>query len=146
MNKAVLYFVEANEPSYCPVCSEQLTKRSWRLRKLIDNTGNKINLMIRRLYCINCNRVHHALPGCIVPYKRHCTETIEKIINDKETDIPEETRTIQRIKKWWIKVSEYFTSIIDSITEKTGIKFNDPRVFKEIIRAVTNTNNWIFVR
>jgi hypothetical protein len=103
-------------------------------------------LQIRRLYCGDCNRIHHELPDCIVPYKRHCAETIEKIVSGKTDDAPCETETIRRIMTGWSIVLPYFLKILDSLTAKHGARFGDPPAFREIVRAVVNSNNWVFAQ
>jgi hypothetical protein len=118
--------------------------RGRRERVLIESDGQVVKLMIRRMYCGDCDRIHHELPDCIVPYKRHCAETIEKIISGKTDDAPCETEHIRRIILWWAAVHPYFINILKSLTEKHGVQFNSLPSFKEIVRAVVNSNNWIF--
>jgi hypothetical protein len=78
----------------------------------------------------------------VVPYKRHSRESIEAIIEDRGT-VACETGTIMRIKSWWKIVLEYYLQILKSIETKYEMEFGDPMEFKELIRAVVNTNNWI---
>lgn len=111
---------------------------------MIDSAGQSVKLVIRRLRCDKCRRIHHELPDCVVPYKRHCSETIEKIISGSTVDIPCERRVIKRIKAWWSSVFSYFMSVLASLTEKYNIGFNDPPAFCETVRAAVNSNNWIF--
>jgi len=111
---------------------------------MIDSIGQKVALMIRRLVCPCCGRLHHELPDCIVPYKRHCAETFEKIITGKTDDVPCENRTVKRILAWWMFVLPYFLNIMDSLSATHEIVFNSPPAFREIMRAIANTNNWIF--
>ena len=72
--------MRGNESAICPICGEVLSVRGRRERKIIDSGGEKVKLVIRRLRCERCKRIHHELPDCIVPYKRHCSETIEAVI------------------------------------------------------------------
>ena len=121
-----------------------------RDRDVIDTDGSKKTLIINRLRCTTegCRKIHHELPaGYIVPYKRHCAETIEKVINGEVTKAVEnEQRTIDRIKVWWSDVSSYFLNVLKSLTEKTGQVFDDPPKTSEIVRAAANSHNWIFTR
>lgn len=60
--------------------------------------------MIRRLKCQNprCARIHHELPDTVVPYRRHCAETIEVIIDQKGFEAtPMEDLGIQRVREWF---------------------------------------------
>ncbi|MGI6435620.1 MAG: DUF6431 domain-containing protein [Syntrophomonadaceae bacterium] len=43
----------------CPCCSGKLKVIGSRQRKCITASGEKIVLIIRRLRCIECNRIHH---------------------------------------------------------------------------------------
>lgn len=116
--------------------------RGHRLRKLIDTDGEKKILMIRRLSCGRCERLHHELPDIVVPYKRHSAETIETIIDGKE--VAEERRTSGRIAAWWRIVAIYFLNIMKSLGEKYGLPPVRKPAFRELVRAAVNSGNWIF--
>jgi hypothetical protein len=122
--------------------------RGRRERSLVESDGQKVTLVIRRLFCDKCKRIHHELPDCIVPYKRHCAETIEKATQGGEAAKTAAIcdRTIRRIRAWWAAVLPYFLYILKSLTVKHRIQFDNPPAFKEIVRAVVNSNGWIFAR
>ncbi len=131
----------------CPVCNRILKYKSRRKRGIINAVGEKMRLMIRRLWCEDCERIHHELPDCIVPYKRHCVETIETIVNGGrpgKTDIEEST--IDRIKLWWALLRLYFMSVLASLREKYGVVFSGECAPREVIRAVVNANLWVTTR
>jgi len=140
------YHVKCYEIIPCPVCSDELNVIGTRYRKLTDNKDKKIIIVIRRMRCKGCKIIHHELPDIIVPYKRICAETIEKIIDNKSEEIPCETRTIHRIRAWWVTFTEYFRNIQISIIIKYGVEFSKGPAPKEIIRAVVNTHLWIHTR
>jgi len=133
------FYVIACKASYCPVCSKPLSARGRRRRALNGDDGDKIILMIRRLLCIECNRIHHELPDCVVPYKRHCAKTIENVINGG-TDAPCESRTITRILAWWLAVRACFINISSQMQDT--MESGSP-TFKQIICVVVNSNGWI---
>lgn len=56
--------------------------------------GDSRTLLIRRLRCGDCGRVHHELPDIVVPYKRYDSETIEEILSPKDNSpsFPGETQ------------------------------------------------------
>ena len=54
-----------------------------RKRAFISSVGERIVLIIRRLKCKACGRVHHELPDILVPYKRYSSESIEAVIGCK---------------------------------------------------------------
>ena len=136
--------MKTKETCCCPICAESLMVRGLRLRALVDAAGSKMKLIIRRLYCPNCKRLHHELPDCIVPFKRHCAETIEEIISGKSEGVPCDYRTIWRIAAWWKEALPYFMGILKSLAEKYKTSFHEPPAFREITRAAANSNNWIF--
>jgi hypothetical protein len=138
-----VFFCKANECTVmCPICGGELFMRSLRARKLTDAGGKKIILMIRRLICGQCRRLHHELPDVLVPYKRHSAETIEAIIEGKE--VAEEKRTVRRIVLWWQIVGAYFLNIMKSLWEKYGLPPARKPAFRELVRAAVNSGNWIF--
>ncbi len=141
-SRAVFSFAKTLETVTCPVCGGELYVRGLRKRKLIDTEGKKITLMIRRLRCGKCGRLHHELPDIVVPYKRHSAETIEAIIGGGE--VSEEKRTVRRIAAWWRMVGAYFMSVMKSLWEKHGLPSVPKPAFRELVRAAVNSGNWIY--
>ena len=82
----------------------------------------------------------------LIPYKRHCAETIENIIIGKATEVPCDDSTINKIKAWWSALLPYFLSILESLSHKLNMIFTKPILPKEIVRAVTNSNLWVHTR
>jgi len=78
-------------------------------RKRKIKTGNETVrvLIIRRLRCKQCKKIHHELPDMVIPYKRYSAETIEQIIDGREVGIICEESTIRRIRTWWKLRREY---------------------------------------
>lgn len=103
-------------------------------------------MVIRRLRCRACNKIHHELPDILIPYKRHCAETIEKIIAAKAEESPCEESTIRRIKAWWAALLPYLIHVLQSLDAKSQLAFGDICAPKEMVRAVVNTNHWIHTR
>ena len=136
--------MESNEAGACPLCKEALGRRSWRERGMVDGSGVKVLFQIRRLWCERCERIHHELPDIFVPYKRHSAETILKILEGDIQAVPCENRTIARILLWWQVVMPYFVNILKSLFHKLGFSSKSAPAFKEIVRAVVNSGNWIF--
>ena len=141
------YFrVHSYEITVCPVCGHTVIVIGSRKRKCIDEAGVKQILIIRRLRCKECRVIHHELPDMLVPYKRHCAVTVEKIIIEEVDDICCESHTIHRIRTWWAACQLYFDSIMASLCEKYGIVFTSDPAPREIIRAVVNAHLWIHTR
>jgi len=116
-----------------------------RKRVSIDGAENKITLIIRRLRCKVCRVIHHELPDEVIPYKRHCAETVEKIIAD-DGEVVCESSTVRRIKAWWSACILYIKSVLASLREKYGTSLSIQSAPKEIVRALANTNLWPHTR
>ena len=114
---------------------------------MIESDGIKKVLIIRRLYCPVCGKIHHELPDILIPYKRHCAETIINIVNGNvENDACCDDYTIPRILAWWKSLLVYFGGVLDSLRAKFGAVFSSPPHPKEIVRAVANANLWASTR
>ena len=61
--------------------------------------GSTATLIIRRLRCRKCGRIHHELPDSIVPYKRYDADAIETKLTDKYSaeDVLKLTKNIYRV-------------------------------------------------
>ena len=127
----------------CPICGHKLIVIGTRKRGFINAAGEKITLIIRRLRCKECKKIHHELPDRIVPYKRHCADTYEKIITDDVDDVCCDDNMIRRVKAWWASRILHFESVLSSLREKYGMVFSDHPAPKEIVRAVVNAHLWI---
>ena len=141
--------VHSYETNVCPVCGHSVFVFGTRKRKFINAAGEKLTLIIRRLRCKHCRKIHHELPDILVPYRRHCIDTVEKaisIIGDGLSDVCCENHTVNRIKAWWATCQPYFKSVLTSLQEKHGLEFSPNPAPREIIRAVVNANLWIHTR
>ena len=134
------------EISACPICSGEMKVIGSRSRMVIDSGGTTLSITIRRLRCGgNCGKIHHELPDMLIPYKRYCAETIEKIIAGDEESVSCDGRAIWRIRAWWAACILYFESVMASLREKYGVEFCmcAPR---EIVRAAANAHLWPHTR
>jgi len=108
--------------------------------------GSVKTLIIRRLRCCECGKIHNELPDILIPYKRHCAETIENAVNDKTDDICCEESTIRKIRRWWAGLVLYFHSVLASLEAKYDVKFLESIKPAEIARAIVNANLWTHTR
>lgn len=138
--------MKSGEKSSCPICGGNCSVIGSRSRKVIEVDGNVKKLIIRRLRCDDCSKIHHELPDRVVPYKRHCTETIEKVVNNYISEIYCEESTIQRISRWWVILQLYFQGIKTSLEIKYDTQFSEPAKLREIVRALANSNSWVHTR
>lgn len=103
-------------------------------------------LLIRRLHCEECDRIHHELPDCLVPFKRYEAEVIESVVvlgaTAEMCGISD--HAVYRFRGWWKAMQPYFMHILETLAAKYGLSFGKPPAFREIVRAVANSNNWTF--
>ena len=76
----LVFFVRCAESVPCLCCGEQLSVIGSRQRKYKNSDGETKVLIIRRLRCTHCRRIHHELPNCLVPYKRYESACIERVV------------------------------------------------------------------
>lgn len=120
-------------------------------------------LIVRRLFCEHCHRIHHELPDLIVPYKRHCADTIEEILSDKDSDTyPCETSTAVRLRHWFSLLRGYWERALIALrhlyendeqilTDLSMFIPFQPSLFsagwlKKIVRILVNAGFWIQTR
>jgi len=143
-NDEQVYFVKAIEILICSACGcPDLIKKGWRRRNLILIIGTLIVLMVRRVKCKRCNRIHHVLPDIVVPYKRYDAETIEKIIEGNQDVICCEESTINRIKTWWTEVQSYVVAIATTIEKcKIPVPVMQKSKLSQIVCILANSDLW----
>lgn len=136
-----LFFVIALESVTCPLCAAVLLEIGRRARGYISSEGDRESVQIRRMKCSVCLRIHHELPDFLLPYKRHCAQTVESIVNGETEDVPCTPCCAHKLRTWWLLVSSYFAAILCTLIESVGAIFSEGHPFKETIRAVVNSNN-----
>ena len=128
------------------MCGSALEVIGSQNRKVIVSGGAIRTLVIRRLRCRACGRMHHELPDIVIPYKRHCARSIERTIGGRASEVYCEQSTIRKIKAWWAACRLYFESVLVSLREKYGIVFPRHPTPREIVRAVANAHLWVHTR
>ena len=124
-------------------------------------------MIIRRLKCKGCGRVHHELPDILIPYKRYSSESIEAVITgDLELTVAADESTISRWRDWFISLASYFAGALISIAaryvknaaeEPPGLPGSPlqriwchvgdgPGWLARVVRPVVNTNLWLQTR
>src|SRR5690606_40933250 len=85
------------------ICHQSLKVIGSRRRSLIDENGDVMILVLRRLRCTNpgCGKIHHELPDLLTPYKRQTTTILEQIITGHQEAVPVENSTIRRVRAWF---------------------------------------------
>ena len=87
--------------SPCPVCAGTLVVIGSRARTRRTPTGERQVLIIRRLRCRDCHRIHHELPLCLVPYKRYDRDSWEAVATaGRAAAVAVEEGTLRRWGQW----------------------------------------------
>jgi hypothetical protein len=162
-----VFLVRSGEQNFCPCCGKALKVIGSRKRNFINGTGERVVLIIRRLKCESCGRVHHELPDILVPYKRYNSESIEAVITDDASlSVAVDESTIYRWKHWFLAVANHFLGSLISIAirfiEETAEHRSEfpqsplqriwqhvgeaPRWLARVVRSVANANLWVQTR
>ncbi len=167
LRRVTAFFVRCAEVVPCPCCGEKLVVIGSRQRKLATACGEQRLLIVRRLRCLQCRKVHHELPDCIVPYKRYESECVEQVLAEPaSSSVAADDATLRRWKCWFKETRTYLLGALRSIAiryhqdpaEKPSIPSQsahhgigrmttDSRGWlARIVRSVTNANLWLHTR
>jgi hypothetical protein len=138
-------YVRSEETINCPICGGKLNVIGSRSRMILGSVGTPMTIIIRRLRCKECGKIHHELPDIVVPYKRYGAETIEKIIGGETRGVAIEESTLRRVRHWWRSCHLYFVSVLASLEWKYGVEF-EKSAPRDIVRAIVNSNLWVHTR
>ena len=129
-------------------------------------TGEAKVLVVRRLQCINCMKIHHELPDILIPYKRYESSCIETVIDNVDNiDVAADDSTIYRLKSWFYCLLNYLVNCIQAIlaqykydlswsseTELNPLKklkcYTGDAVgwLSRIVKPIVNSNLWVQTR
>ena len=100
-----IFVVPLYDHPACPCCSECMNYRDSRKRIRRKEGGITEYLLVRRMYCSHCRRLHVELPDCLVPHKHYDAEVISGFIDGIVTpdDLDSEDRPCAMTMRRWIK-------------------------------------------
>lgn len=162
-DNSTMWFVHSEEESSCPICSSpELKVIGTRKRSALRGDDGKITLVIRRLRCRNCWKIHHELPDLLVPYKRYCSAVIEAVLDQDDPAVCCENSTISRIRNWFTTISEYMAGCLRGVAARLGLQTElgggpPSQQIKGLVgaavgwlaravRTMANTHNWVHTR
>ena len=145
-----LFYVRSNEIVFCPVCGAKLSVVGSRKRKLKCDDGKTKKLIVRRLRCDRCNKIHHELPDCVVPYKRYSADVISEVVmadNESDTSFSGETSTFLRLRTWFSLLRNYLSRIRELLKMRFSVDISNVNPatvggLKSIVRLLVNSNLW----
>ncbi|NLI91776.1 MAG: hypothetical protein GX434_06080 [Peptococcaceae bacterium] len=152
----------------CPCCGNDLKVIGSRKRKSKTPDGQTKILIIRRLRCLSCSRIHHELPDGLVPYKRYASADIEHVLTEAQSplNLAADDATLYRLKRWFNGILPYLIGCLRSIAIRLGqdpVKEpsvptlsvhqriglyvgSEPGWLSRIVRPVVNANLWVHTR
>lgn len=111
------FFVRCAESVPSPCCGEALSVIGSRKRKVISEGGEDLLLVIRRLRCSQCRKIHHELPDCILPYKRYESACARQVVSSPSSlsAVTADDATLRRWKIWFQDHTTYLLGALRSI-------------------------------
>ena len=107
----------------CPCCTGDLGVIGSRKRIWTRSSGERHRLIIRRMKCALCSRIHHELPDLLVPFKHYDAESIEGACSDPpRSDIAADESTLLRWRCWFAAWAVVAQSVLASLS----IRFHLP--------------------
>lgn len=95
-----------------------------RRRILCRQDGSCVFLVVRRLRCLECEKISHELPDIVVPYKHHESDTIAcGLVEDDSLmgkSCPVEVSTVNRWKHWFFRRHIFFEESLQTLQEQNG--------------------------
>lgn len=168
MRSHLAFFVRCAESVPSPCCGEALSVIGSRKRKFVSEGGDHRLLVVRRLRCMQCRKIHHELPDCIVPYKRYESACIEQVVSvpSSPSTVAADDATIRRWKSWFQEQAAYLLGALRSIAirfhrdpvEESSVSpqtahhpfgryvGDAPGWLGRIVRPVANSNLWLHTR
>lgn len=168
LKRSLVFFVTDAEEVPCPCCTEKLVVIGSRERKVRGGGGELRRLVIRRLRCTGCRKIHHELPDLLVPYKRYESNSMEQVLTEPEASVSvcAETSTLRRWKAWFQVLTVYFILALRALSARfTGVvplpreaSFTSPVVSTEtfrhegpgwlarLVRPIANAQLWVHTR
>ena len=103
------FYVRSATVSRCPVCAGTLGVIGSRARTRRTATGERQVLVIRRLRCHDCHRIHHELPTCLLPHKRYDSDSWEAVATaGPAAAVAVDEGTLRRWAQWlttWVTIA-----------------------------------------
>ena len=122
-----VFFVRSAEIVPCPCCQGELGVIGSRKRTWIRSSGERAKIIIRRLRCKDCRKIHHELPPFLVPYRRHEAQVIEDAVMDRKVPVGVEESTLRRWRQWFQCFGPYAAGCLESIAHR----------FQEIVESAS---------
>ena len=115
----------SNDTHHCPECGAVLKHRDYKRRIMKLEGGAKQFILIERLQCKACRRLHNALPYFLVPYKHYKTDIISGVLDNivSPDDLDDEDYPCEETMKRWHHWFRSNHENIDGFMKSIGYRF-----------------------
>lgn len=160
-----MFFVWSEEVLPCPCCHGHLGVIGSRRRGYIQSSGEKSILVIRRLRCETCRKIHHELPNILVPYKRYDAASIEETVSQPKPAVAADESTLLRLRQWFAAWSTYAVGCLAAVAHRFDLPVQESSTpsqsplqiigrfvgdadgwLARVVRPIANTHLWIHTR
>lgn len=160
-----MFFVRSEEVIPCPCCQGHLGVIGSRRRRYIQSSGEKVTLVIRRMRCESCCKIHHELPNILVPYKRYDAASIEETVSQQNPAVAADESTLFRLRQWFTSWSTYAVGCLTAIAHRFNLpvpELSTPSQsplqtigrfvgdadgwLARVVRPIANTHLWVHTR
>lgn len=118
VDDVLVFFLRSAEVALCPCCQGRLRVIGSRPRTWVQESGVKAKIIIRRLRCVDCRKIHHELPNILVPYRRHEAQVIEAAVTGEPTSADVEESTLRRWRNWFRTWEPYAVGCLRSLAHR----------------------------
>lgn len=142
-----IYYLCINETSlYCPDCGQEIVYRDSRQR-IWDHCNEPTDwILIHRMFCRTCNRLHTVLPDVLVPHKHYGASEIETVLESEVRSDEVSDSTVARWRQWIKGNTVQIEGVLQSLKLETEDKLPGLRNNENLSgRLKTITRNWLSV-
>lgn len=93
------YKITSKDVLCCPLCGGPMSGYDTRRRHVVDGAGNTYWLLLQRLRCSSCNKLHVIAPAFIVPRKHYEASVIADVKAGRVDLCPADNSTIRRWRR-----------------------------------------------
>lgn len=93
------YRIVSKERHRCPQCGGLLSGYDTRRRHIVSSAGDTYWLLLQRLRCVSCEKLHIAAPAFIVPKKHYEADVIADVKAGRVDTCPADNSTIRRWRR-----------------------------------------------
>ena len=142
-----MYYLCLNETVlYCPHCGQQLVYRDSRSRIWRHCNEATDRILIHRMLCGTCNRLHTVLPDVLVPHKHYGASEIETVLG---SEVRSDEVSDSTAASWlqWIKGNmSQIEGVLQSLKLESEDKLPELRGDKNLFTHLkTIVRNWLSV-